>query len=126
MISQTPIALTVEDISQFQQLPPEIRALHRWAASLHPKLPVWADAENCLAELKRVTRGPFPLGNLPLAVVSTGNQAPGYERLQNELLALSHRSIQLVAERSFHAVEIDQPDVVAAAIRHIVDRARQP
>jgi len=118
LIGQTPIALSVEDASAFQNLPESARQLHRWAMSLHPKLPTWADAEDCLKLLQPVR----PLGDLPLAVVSTGNQARGYERLQNELLALSHRSIQLIADRSFHAVQIDQPEVVVSAIRHVVDR----
>ena len=57
-------------------------------------------------------------------MVSTANPARGYERLQNELIALSHRSIQLIAEKSFHAVEIDQPEVVVDATRRVVDRVR--
>ena len=125
LISQTPIAITVEDASDFQRLPEYARELHRWAMSLHPKLPTWEDAQDCLAQLKKAAPGPHPLRTLPLAVVSTGNTSPGYERLQNELLSLSHRSIQLIAERSFHSVEIDQPEVVVAAIRQIIERARK-
>ena len=124
LISQTPIALTVEDLSNFQRLPERIQQLHRWAAALHPNLPTWEAAEDCLAQLKIAAPGPYPLRDLPLVVVSTGNPARGYERLQNELIALSHRSIQLIAEKSFHAVEIDQPEVVIDAIRRVVDRVR--
>ncbi len=124
LISQTPIALTVEDMSNFQRLPERIQHLHRWAAGLHPNLPTWEAAEECLAQLKTAAPGPFSLHDLPLAVVSTANPARGYERLQNELIALSHRSIQLIAEKSFHAVEIDQPEVVVDATRRVVDRVR--
>ncbi len=120
--SQTPIALTVEDMSNFQRLPERIQQLHRWAAALHPNLPTWEAAEDCLTQLKTVAPGPYPLRDLPLVVVSTANPSRGYERLQNDLIALSHRSIQLIAERSFHAVEIDQPEVVIDAIRRAVDR----
>lgn len=97
LLSQEPIAVTVEDISNFQQLPESAQQLHRWAMSLHPVLPTWADAEDCLAQFKP---GEFPLGKRPLVVVST-NQARGYERLQRELPALSHVSMQMVAGRAF-------------------------
>ncbi len=123
VVERTPIEISTEDASQFNHLPKGAQELHRWAASLHPKLPSWEDAEECLSQLKA---GSFPLGNLPLAVVSTGNQAKGYRELQDELLALSHNSIHLYATRSFHAVEIDQPDVVVSAIREVVQMVRRP
>jgi pimeloyl-ACP methyl ester carboxylesterase len=117
LIYQAPIALTVEDISNFKQLPERAQELHRWAMSLKPKLPDWDDAEDCLKQLK----GAPALGRKPLVVVRTDNQARGYDRSQNELLALSTQSSQLYANRSFHAVEIDRPEVVVAAIRRVVD-----
>lgn len=121
LIYQTLIVVSVEDASDFKRLPERIQQLHRWAASLNPKLPTWETAEDCLAQLKAAAHGSFPLGNLPLVVVSTGNRARGYDRLQSELMALSHHSFQMVAERSFHSVEIDQPEVVTAAIRMVVE-----
>jgi hypothetical protein len=54
----------------------------------------------------------------------TNNQARGYDRLQSELLALSTQSSQLYANRSIHAVEIDRPEVIVAAIRRVVDAIR--
>lgn len=120
LIEQTPIEVPTEDSSEFGNLPPRSQELHRWAMSLHPKLPTGEDAEDCLAELKKAAPGPYPLGDLPLVVVSTGNEAPGYARLQTQLLALSHRSSPMKAERSFHSVEIDQPWVIVAAIRQVV------
>lgn len=116
LIEQTPIELTVEDISHFGNLPARSRELHRWAMSLHPKLPTAETLDDCLAQLKNAGS----LGDIPLVVVSTGNQARGYARLQGQLLALSRRSSQMKAERSFHAVEIDQPEIVIAAIRQVV------
>jgi pimeloyl-ACP methyl ester carboxylesterase len=126
LIHQTPIVVTVEQASEFNRLPIRIQKLHRWAVSLNPKLPTWDAAEDCLAQLKADAPGPYPLGNMPLVVVSTGNQARGYLRLQNELLALSHHSIHMMAELSSHSVEIDQPEVVIAAIRQVVESLRKP
>jgi len=62
---------------------------------------------------------------MPLVVVSTNNQAPGYDRLQKSLLALSRRSSQMEALHSFHAVEIDESEVVTAAIRWVVESVRK-
>jgi pimeloyl-ACP methyl ester carboxylesterase len=125
LIHQEPIILTVEDTSDFSKLPARIQKLHRWAESLKPALPTVETAEDCLSQLKRTDRGPHPLGNTPLLVVSTGNELPNYKKLQTELLSLSVRSKQLMAEGSFHSVEIDQPDVVVNAIAEVVEMVRK-
>lgn len=119
LIEKTPIDVSVEDSSEFGNLPLHVRDLHRWAMSLHPKLPTEEDVEDCLARLKNAPA----MGDLPLVVVSTGNDSPGYAELQKQLLALSRRSSQMIATRSFHSVEIDQPGVVTAAIRRVVELA---
>ena len=125
LIHQTPIILTVEDTSDFNKLPEPIQKLHRWAESLKPVLPSVETAEDCLSKLKGTERGPHPLGDAPLVVISTGNDLPNYKKLQTELLLLSNHSRQLMAARSFHSVEIDQPDVVVEAIRQVVNAAKQ-
>ncbi len=126
LIRQTPIVITVEDASQFSNLPERNQKLHRWAASLEPVLPTVEMAEECLSQLQaRDHDKPHPLGSTPLAVVSTGNRLPNYKKLQAELLGLSTRSEQFLALRSFHSVEIDEPGVVIAAIGQVVDRVRQ-
>ena len=125
LIHQTPIILTVEDTSDFSKLPESIQNLHRWAESLKPALPTVETAEDCLSQLKTTDQNPHPLGGTPLAVISTGNDLPNYKKLQTELLSLSNRSKQFMADRSFHSVEIDQPEVVIEAISRVVDMARQ-
>jgi pimeloyl-ACP methyl ester carboxylesterase len=125
LIYRTPIILTVEDTSDFAKLPERIQQLHRWAASLNPALATVETAEDCLFQLKRASRDPHPLGDIPLAVVSTGNEQPNYKKLQTELLSLSSRSKQLIADRSFHSVEIDQPEVVIEAIRQVIETVRK-
>lgn len=124
LIYKTPIILTVEESSQFGNLPERDRQLHRWADSLKPALPTVDTAEDCLSQLKRTEQTAHPLGNKPLVVVSTGNDLPNYKKLQAELLSLSTRSRQLMAEKSFHSVEIDQPEVVVDAIQQVIDEVR--
>jgi pimeloyl-ACP methyl ester carboxylesterase len=120
LIYKTPIILTVEDSSDFSKLPERDQKLHRWAASLNPALPTVQTAEECLSQLSRIAQGLHPLGTAPLVVVSTANELPNYKKLQTELLSLSTRSRHLLADRSFHSVEIDQPEVVVDAIRQVV------
>ena len=109
LILQTPIVLTMEDVSNFSKLPARSRELHRWADSLHPPVPSAEDARQCKP------RG--NLGDKPLVVVSTLNDDPNYLTLQKDLLALSTRSRQIIAKKSFHAVQIDEPEAVIEAIR---------
>ena len=124
LISKTPIILTVEDTSNFSNLPQRDQQLHRWAESLKPALPTVETAQDCLSQLARTERASHTLGNTPLVVVSTGNDLPNYKKLQTQLLSLSTRSQQLFADKSFHSVEIDQPQVVVEAIRHVIDMER--
>lgn len=121
LISKTPIVLTVEDISNFNNLPEHERQLHRWAMSLNPQMPTVETARACVAEV-----GAKTLRNLPLAVVSTGNNLPNYTKLQADLLALSSSSRQFMALKSIHAVQIDQPEVIDTAILQILDPLRTP
>lgn len=116
VIFQTPITFTAEETSDFKRLPERMQELHRWAEARKPAVDHAATADDCLVQLKTARS----LGSMPLIVVSTGNEARGYAELQAQLLALSSRSQQMKAERSFHSVEIDQPEVVIEAIRRAV------
>jgi pimeloyl-ACP methyl ester carboxylesterase len=120
LISATPIEIGVEDEPGFDKLPAGIRDLHRWAVSRNPARHDANMAEACIAELGNST-----LGNLPLVVVSSANNAPGYAKLQTSLLALSHNSSQLIAGESFHSIEVSQPEVVIRAIRVAVQESRK-
>jgi pimeloyl-ACP methyl ester carboxylesterase len=124
LLHQTPIDLTVEDTSDFQKLPEHARELHRWAAARKPVLPTAETAADCVSQLARAAQNPHPLGNRPLVVISTGNDSPGYAELQRKLLLLSMSSKQMMAERSFHSVEIDEPEVVIRGIRQTVEAVR--
>jgi len=122
LIHKEPIDLTVAETSDFHRLPTNIQELRRWAMSLKPKLPTFETAEDCLAKLS----GADTLGRRPLAIVSTANDHPNYKRLQKQLLSLSTRSRQFLADGSFHSLEIDQPEVVVAAIRWVLEALQQP
>ncbi len=120
VIATTPITVGPEDEPGFNRLPQGVRDLHRWAMSRNPALPDPAMVEACIGTVGNATAH-----NLPLVVVSTANDAPGYLNLQKNLLALSTKSSQLVAAESFHSIEISQPDIVVKAIRRAVEASRK-
>lgn len=78
------------------------------------------------------------LGDLPLVVIRHGAPQPmmasaevgeifeeTFARLQEELAGLSTNGRLVVATESGHVIQVDQPDVVVAAIREVVDAARE-
>jgi pimeloyl-ACP methyl ester carboxylesterase len=120
LITATPIDIGTEDEPGFDKLPVRIRDLHRWATSRNPARPNSKMAEACISKVGNAT-----LGDLPLVVVSTANDSRGYPELQKGLLALSRNSRQLIAARSFHSIEISQPEIVVRAIRMAFQEALQ-
>ena len=77
----------------------------------------------------------YPLGDLPLIVLTRGkSEYPDTEegrrldderkRLQADLLNLSRNSKQIIAQTSGHHIQLDDPELVIAAIRQVVNSAR--
>lgn len=114
LIYAAPIGIGIEDEPGIEKLPASARELHKWAASRNPALP-----PDCRAEI-----GNAGLGDLPLVVVSTANDAPGYPELQKTLLGFSRKSSQLIADKSFHSVEISQPEILIQAIQRAIGATR--
>jgi pimeloyl-ACP methyl ester carboxylesterase len=126
LVSQAPIVMDFEDDVNFSKLPKDDQELHTWALSENPIRPGNEMAEDCFSDLATVTgKSRFPLGDMPLAVISTGNETPGYLKLQTDLMALSHRSEHLIAWNSTHMVPIDEPEVITGAILKMATVARQ-
>ena len=124
LISATPVEIDAgEDLSALSARDQE---LHRWALSLNPVRPSIETAQRCRAGIERITRDrAHPLGRMPLAVVSTGNQNLDYTALQQKLLTLSENSRQFVAARSGHSIHLDRPDEVIGAIAWVVEAVRR-
>ena len=120
------------------QLPPQIRALYL-AVGFQPKY-----FESNLGELAasvesdRQLGASGPLGAVPLTVIRHGipdlfSRMPAeqarqaelvWQELQTELSRLSSNSRLLVAERSGHGIQIDQPEIVVESIRQTVEFVR--
>jgi pimeloyl-ACP methyl ester carboxylesterase len=97
-----------------------------------------------VAELKAVSESAAQaattgkLGDMPLAVLSEDPDKPqpdlpedlikpasdAWQQMQNDLALLSTRSTHVIARNSGHFIQFDRPDLVIAAVRKIVDQAR--
>jgi pimeloyl-ACP methyl ester carboxylesterase len=103
-------------------------ALARWQHVVAANNPFEADE---LLVMQRSSAGtPYPLGDLPLIVLTrgladdTGPEAKRFEAEHRqdhlEVSRLSRAGRLVVAERSGHHIQIDQPDLVIQAIRDVV------
>jgi pimeloyl-ACP methyl ester carboxylesterase len=64
------------------------------------------------------------LADVPIAIVSSGDQPTDIIAKHRRLARLSSRGRHILAERSGHWIQFDQPDLVTNAVREIVDLAR--
>jgi hypothetical protein len=126
LVSQAPIVIGFQDNVNFGRLPKYDQELHAWALSENPIRPGYEMAKDCFAELAAVTgTSPFPLGDMPLIVISTANETPGYQKLQTDLMVLSRRSEHVVAWHSTHMVPIDEPEVITESILKMATATRR-
>jgi pimeloyl-ACP methyl ester carboxylesterase len=91
----------------------------------NPEHLAWQESLNEVGEMKS-------LGNRPVIVITAATtfaelenvMFPVWLKLQNRLATLSSRSVHVLAQMSGHFVQLDQPDLVVAAIRAAVDAVR--
>ena len=122
LISKAPFAIGFEDDSNFSKLPEHDQELHNWAISQGSIRVDYPMVAGCFSLIKKVTKGhSFPLGHMPVVVISTPNETPGYAELQATLLALSRDSKHIIAWNSTHMVPIDEPEVIVRAIQGLLN-----
>jgi pimeloyl-ACP methyl ester carboxylesterase len=120
------------------KLPPDAQRMRAWAlgtikhiaAGVNP-----VEAEELVGFRAERARGPHPYGDLPLVVLTrdrtdvgapdTGAAKDEHRKEHAELAALSTRGRLIVATRSGHHVQLDEPGLVIAAIRDVVAAARR-
>jgi pimeloyl-ACP methyl ester carboxylesterase len=66
-----------------------------------------------------------PIGSIPVTVISGGHLSPLQSAEHEGIARSSQQGRHIRAENSGHWVHLDEPDTVIAAIREIVDRARE-
>jgi pimeloyl-ACP methyl ester carboxylesterase len=123
------------------RLPPGAREVFLTLGMHGPALSAGRDELALLNESARQAREAGLLRDLPLVVISAarfdniGQKLPTETQARLEkadaesrqrLAALSSRAYVLVAERSGHAVHLDQPDIIAAGVGKILELGASP
>lgn len=127
----------------FDKLPARIQATRLWFLSQPPRAAAGPDlwAEELQAMYAARAKTPYQLGETPLVVLLAnpeygdppgGVSADEWKRVNKEkrqqkvaLTNLSRNSKLIVAEKSGHHVQLDEPQLVTDAVRLAVDAARR-
>ena len=127
----------------FDKLPASVQAARIYSLSQPPRAAAGPDfwAEELQAMYVARAKTPFRFGNIPLVVLipksEAGDPPPGisageWKRVNEEkrqqkveLTNLSHDSKLIIAEKSGHHIQLDEPQVVTAVVRLVVDSARR-
>ena len=115
------------------ELPPTVQPVAqahlfqtRECYTAHDELAAWNES------FAQVRAAQHPLGHLPLVVLTRGVEGTYFKGnagkpvsaawliMQKDLASLSTNSQQIIATRSGHVIEIDQPDLVIAAIKQVL------
>jgi pimeloyl-ACP methyl ester carboxylesterase len=117
------------------KLPPDAQRMRAWAFAQGKH---WAtndnpfEAEEMAHLLARWTGTEYPLGDMPLVVLSRGrpdsddpNVEEEHTRNQAEFLRLSRSARQVIAQRSGHEILLDEPELVVVAIREVLTAVRR-
>ena len=117
------------------RLPRDARAMRTWSFG---QIKHWAandnpfEGEELAALLVRWSTKPHAFGDMPIVVLSRGlPESPdtlrerAHARDQAELLTLSRRARQVIAQHAGHDIMIDEPEVTIAAIRDVLAATRR-
>jgi len=77
-----------------------------------------------LEETAAAVAGMTSLSDIPLVIISGGSQRPETIARHRDLARLSTRGRHVVAAKSGHWVQFDEPDLIVATVREMVDRWR--
>jgi pimeloyl-ACP methyl ester carboxylesterase len=126
----------------FDKLPASVQAARIYFLSQRPRAAAGPDfwAEELQAMYVARAKTPFQFGNIPLLVLipkfEVGDPPPGisadeWKRVNEEkrqqkieLTNLSHNSKLIIAGKSGHHIQLDEPAVVVGAIREVLEAAR--
>jgi pimeloyl-ACP methyl ester carboxylesterase len=114
-------ARTIERlVGEVRKLPPESHPVVQ-AMWCQPKcFRAMADHLRVLPEATATVEAIRSLGDIPVVVISSGDQPPDVTALHRALAAMSSRGRVVVASRSGHWVPFDEPELIVEAIREIV------
>jgi pimeloyl-ACP methyl ester carboxylesterase len=114
---------TVEHlVGEVRKLPPDVHPVVQTLWCQPKCFRGMAEHLGTLRETAATAGAVGPLGDLPIVVLSAGDQPPHIVAAHQRLASLSTEGRHLVAARSGHWIMFDQPEVIVATIREIVER----
>jgi pimeloyl-ACP methyl ester carboxylesterase len=119
-------ARTVERlVGEVRKLPPELHPVVQ-ALWCQPKcFQAMADHLRVLQEAAASAAEVASLGDVPVIVISSGDQTPEVIALHHALAGMSSQGRVVVASKSGHWVPYDEPELIVEAIRDLVDAFRR-
>jgi pimeloyl-ACP methyl ester carboxylesterase len=111
-------------VGEVRKLPPEVHPVVQ-ALWCQPKcFRAMADHFAVLEETASVVAAIRSLPDVPLVIISSGDQPPDTIARHRQLAHLSSQSRHVIAAKSGHWIQFDEPDLVVATIREVVERVR--
>jgi pimeloyl-ACP methyl ester carboxylesterase len=112
-------------VGEVQKLPPEIQPIVQAHWSQPKCFRALADHLGALEETCAWVDSLTSLPDVPVVVVSAGDQPPEITARHRRLAALSPRGRHVVAPASGHWILLDDPDLVAGLVEEVVADARR-
>ena len=113
-------------VGEVRKLPPDVHPVVQ-ALWCQPKcFRAMADYLRTLPDMALPAAQLEPLRELPLVVISSGDQTPDVAASHQALARMSSRGRYVIASKSHHWVQFDEPELVVETIREVVNASRQP
>jgi len=112
-------------VGEVRKLPPDLHPVVQALWGQPKCFRAMADHLAVLEETAAAVDRAISLADLPLLVISSGDQTPETFEQHRRLALRSSRGRHIVATNSGHWIQFDEPDLVVTAIRDMVERARQ-
>ena len=110
-------------VGEVRKLPPEVHPAVQ-ALWCQPKcFQAMADHLGALEETAAVVAGVRSLPDVPMVIVSSGNQSPDTIARHRALAGLSSQGRHVIAAKAGHWIQFDDPEFVITTIRDVVERA---
>ena len=112
-------------VGEVRKLPEDIqpRVRHLWC---QPKcFRAMAEHLAVLAPTAAAAAAITSLPDVPLVIISSGDQPPDTLTKHQQLARLSPQGRHIVASKSGHWIQFDEPDLVVSAVRDVVDRVHR-
>jgi pimeloyl-ACP methyl ester carboxylesterase len=109
-------------VGEVRKLPPDVHPIVQ-ALWCQPKcFRAMADHLGAFEETAAAVSGITALSDVPLIIISGGDQSPDTIARHRQLASMSSQGRQMVATKSGHWIQFDEPELVVTAVREVVDR----